>query len=289
MATRPAEMRRIIGQYFGLAILLIIIVLPIGWIAGYSIAGSFGAIGMFSDGWTLRHWQAALAVGGLKESLMLSLAVSAVTTFAAVVVTLGCVLSWPQARHRLRVLMILGVGMATPAAVAAIVVYQLLNPGGVFARIAFHLGLIDTPSEFPVLVNDVWSIGIILAGIGCSVPLLTMTCLKIWTTAKIDRCCGLAESLGASRWQARWRIARPMLLHRIRPLILLTFLWNLGSFEIPLLLGRQSPQMISVLIQRRAGQFDVLQRPQAFALAAIYLLLVGMGVVIMLTWRPRRV
>ena len=50
------------------------------------------------------------------------------------------------------------------------------------------------------------------------------------------------------------------------------------AYEIPLLLGRQSPQMFSVLTQRHFGQFDLGQRPEAFTLAVTYLLLSGASV-----------
>jgi len=97
------------------------------------------------------------------------------------------------------------------------------------------------------------------------------------------------RKLGATRWQARQQVALPMLLSRGRPMILLTFLFNLGSYEIPLLLGRQSPQMFSVLTQRRFGQFDLMQRPEAFVLAITYFLLVGLGLRLLLSWRKPHV
>ena len=178
--------------------------------------------------------------------------------------------------RRLYALLLLPLG--TPVAVSAIVVYQILNPGGLLARIAFHWRWIYSLSEFPVFVNDVWSLGIISAGTFTAFPLLTLFFFKTWTAAKIDRYCRLAESLGASSFRSRVRIALPMLLRRSRSMILLMFLLNLGSYEIPLLLGRQSPQMISVLTTRRFGQFNLLQRPQAFVFATAYLVVVATGV-----------
>jgi putative spermidine/putrescine transport system permease protein len=263
------------------------IVLPVAWIIGYSLVYSLGGLGMFSHGWTSAHWESILQRGELWSSLVYSTAVAASITGVSAFLALTFVLVAPESRHNARLLSMICVPLATPAVVTAVMVYQMLNPGGFLARIARHGHLMESPSDFPVLVNDFWAIGIVLAGTCSTLPLLTLFFLKTWTTGRIDRYCGLAESLGSTPRQARWRIARPMLLVRGRSLILLTFLWNLGSYEIPLLLGRQSPQMYSVLIQRRSGQYNLMQRPEAFALSTVYLAVVSVGVVILLLWRRR--
>ena len=116
-------------------------------------------------------------------------------------------------------------------------------------------------------------------------PLLTLYFLNTWTTARVDRYCRLAASLGASRAQCRWQVALPMLVRRGRSLILLAFLFNLGSYEVPLLLGSQSPQMFSVLTQRHFGRFDLHDRPQAFVLATTYFCLVSVSLMLFFKWR----
>jgi putative spermidine/putrescine transport system permease protein len=161
----------------------------------------------------------------------------------------------------------------------------MMNPGGFVARFCWHLGLLRTPSEFPELVNDPWSFGILTAGIFGQFPILTLYLLKTWTTSGIDRYCRLAASLGLSTWQTRRRVAIPLLAGRGRSLFLLYFLWTLGLFEIPLLLGVQHPMMYSVLIQKRSGQFNLLQRPEAFVHATIYFVLVSFGLVLLTSRR----
>ncbi len=273
------------GQWIGLSLLGQFIVFPMSWVIVYSALYSLGAIGALSQGWTLKHWQSAFTVGGLKESLFFSPLIAGAVTLVAVVGSLSLVLLAPQSRNNPLTLATLGIPLATPSAIMAVMVYQILNPGGFLARLSFHAGLIVSPSQFPALVNDPWAIGIIIAQSCSALPLLTLFFLKTWTTARIDRYCMIAQALGASRGEARWQIALPMLLNRGRQMIMLTFLLNLGSYEIPLLLGRQSPQMFSVLTQRRFGQYNLLERPEAFVLATTYLLLASLGVKLMLAWR----
>src|SRR5262249_39037592 len=63
-----------------------------------------------------------------------------------------------------------------------------------------------------------------------------------------------------------------ILLSRAAANVLLLFVVVLGSYEIPLLLGRQSPQMLSVLTFRKYQRFDLLDKPQAFACSILYTL-----------------
>ena len=58
------------------------------------------------------------------------------------------------------------------------------------------------------------------------------------------------------------------------PSLALLFAVVLGSYEIPLLIGSQSPQMISVLVLRRYALYDITQKPEAFIIALLYTLLV---------------
>ena len=288
MPSSAATFRRHAGAIAGVALLVFLVAAPVLWVAGYSLAYSLGGTGLLSDGWTLKNWTAAWGTGGLRASLLYSVVITATVTLLAGSGALGIVLLRPHLRRSAVILAALLLPLGTPSAVMALMTSQVLSPGGFLARLCYHAGLIGSPTQFPALVNDPWSVGMIVAQTSSALPLLTLFFLNAWSAAGADRYCRLAESLGAGRWQARCRVALPMLLRRGRPMILLIFLLNLGSYEIPLLLGRQSPQMFSVLVQRSFGQFDLRQRPQAFVLASIYLLLIGVGVQCYLAWRRDR-
>jgi putative spermidine/putrescine transport system permease protein len=269
----------------GLLLVVLLIALPMAWVIGYSLLYSLGGIGYLSKGWTLDYWRRAFPQDGIGASLLLSTTVAAVVTLLGSAVALCVLLIAPEMRHRRTLLALLCLPLATPVSVVAFFTLQLLANGGFFARLAFHAGLIRTPGDFPPLVNDRWCVGIVLAHLFTTVPMLTLYFSQLWTTARVDRYCELAESLGASRRTARLCVALPLLLRRGRSLIVLVFLWTLGSFEIPLLLGRQSPQMFSVMASRRAGVFDLTQRPAAFVLATVYFLLVSGLLMLSLRWR----
>lgn len=273
-------------QRVGLSLLIVLVAAPIGWAVGYAALYSFGLIGLLSQGATVQHWSAVLTSGLLLQSVLYSLSIAGVSTLLAVAAALLAVCLYPELRRSRFHMALLVIPLATPPTVIALVTYQWFNPGGVLARIAWACGTLKTPSDFPALVNDPWSIGLVIAQSATTFPLLVLFLLKSWTSSRIDRYCQLALSLGASERESRWQVALPMLVHRVRPLVLFTFLVNLGAYELPLILGRQAPQMFSVLTQRHFGQFDLTQRPQAFALALVYLALVSFGV-LLLTSRRR--
>ena len=93
--------------------------------------------------------------------------------------------------------------------------------------------------------------------------------------------------MGIGHWQAKVKVALPMMLNRGTAMLVLVFLLALGSYEIPLLLGRQSPQMFSVAAQQRASQFNLLNRPQAFALATVYFM--ACSSLLVVYFRQRRI
>ena len=273
----------------GRLVLLVVVGLPMAWSVGYSLLYSVGAVGRLRSAATEgTAWQAAFAEPGLRRTAMYSAGVAAAATTLSVGLSLGIALAWPWLAASRLAQASLGTLLATPPAVVGLLVLQWSSPGGFVARLARRVGLIRVPQDFPTLVQDEWAIGLIAALAAVSAPVMTLSLLRLWTVARIDRHCELAEALGATRSQARWHIALPMLWRRVRPLAALAFLANLGAFELPLMLGQQSPEMISVLIQRRFTHFDPAQRPRAFALAVLYWLLVAIVLALWLRWQRRQ-
>lgn len=266
---------------------LLMLAAPVAWIIGYSLLYSVGAIGLLSGGWTTEHWRTPFRSGSALISLAYGSGISLLVTLLSASIAMICVLLAPETRRSRWITALLWVPIAMPAIVLAFLTYQLLNSGGLISRLCVKAGLIEVTSQFPVLVNDSWAVGIVVAGILGQCPSLILYLLRLWSVARVDRYVRLAMELGATRRQARIQIAVPMLLQRMRPMLLLNFLWMLGSYEIPLLLGVQYPMMSSVLIQKRSGQFNLLQRPEAFVHATVYFAVVSTGLMLFLAWRRR--
>lgn len=272
----------VVGR-LGLALFVGLAVAPIVFSLGYAAAYSVGAVGLLSDGWTGAHWARALGRGEVWRSFGLSLYVAALTTVltASLALTLALYLRRPLRYGPLSY--VIYFPLALPATVAAFLVFQLFSGSGYAARLLLRLGVIESASQFPGLVHDPWALGIVTAHVGLAVPFFMLLFVQVHAGERVEALVQLARTLGASRWQALWKVSVPILLTKSTTNLLLLFIAVLGSYEIPLLLGRQAPQMLSVLTMRKYAMFDLAQKPEAFIVALLYTALVL--AVIAVAWR----
>ena len=158
------------------------------------------------------------------------------------------------------------VPLAMPHLTMAVVVVHLLAPSGVLARVVYALGGIAGPGEFPDVVQDRWGFGIILVYWLKETPffaLMAMTVLRR-LSGEYD---AVAATLGAGRWQRLRYVTLPLLAPAMVPATLLVFGFVFASFDVPFLLGRTHPAVLSVVAQR----YFVSEREVALGISA------GMG------------
>jgi putative spermidine/putrescine transport system permease protein len=251
-----------------------IAVLPLAMGLGYALLYSLGLAGVLGQGFTLGHWAAFAASGELWVSLAYSLLIAGVSIGLAV---LGAL--WLSLRHAQRLQSgtlgyVLYFPLAVPAMVAAFFTFQFLSKGGLLSRVSYQLGLSESLAAFPDLVNDRFAIGIILSHVMLALPFFLLLFLNLYRNARLDELMQLAGSLGASPRRARWRVGAPVLWKQAFPTIVLYTIFVSGSYEIPLLLGRQSPQMVSVLTVRYLKHFRLENIPLAYILALVYALII---------------
>ena len=258
----------------GLVLFAGIALLPLGFSLGYAVAYSVGWAGLLGEGFTLEAWAALFASGEVWGSFAWSLYVALLTLVltAGTALTLALFLRRPLQYGPLSY--VIYFPLALPATVAAFLVFQLFSGAGYAARIALRLGLIATPQQFPSLVHDPYGVGIVVAHVGIAVPFFVLLFVQVYNGERVGELGRMAQTLGASRLDVLYRVSVPILLRKSATNLLLLFIALLGSYEIPLLLGKQSTQMISVLTMRKYAMFDLAQKPQAFIIALLYTALV---------------
>ena len=124
------------------------------------------------------------------------------------------------------------------------------------------------------MIQDRYAIGIILTHILLALPFFLLLMGSLYDRLGLPAMLMQARSLGASAGKAREKIGRMVLLRAAFPTLMLYTIFVTGAYEIPLLLGRQSPQMVSVLTVRYLRHYDLQLIPQAFIVAICYAVVV---------------
>lgn len=167
---------------------------------------------------------------------------------------------------------ILHIPLAIPHLAVALTLLGMLAPSGIFARLFYLSGLINAPADFPVLVTDAYGIGIIAAYVFKETPFIALMILTVLTRISDDYEL-VARNLGASKWQRFRFVTLPLITTPLVFSSLIVWVFIFGAYEVPLVLGRIYPAMLSIVAQREFAATDLQERPAAMALAVLMTLL----------------
>lgn len=267
-------MRNRLKNIAPVSLLIILAVTPLVLGIGYAIIYSLGLTGVLNNGFTLIHWQKAFADNDVILSFGYSILLSSISILLCVAAAAFLTLYIGEKMQKGKLSYIIYLPMAFPALVAAFFFFQFLSSGGFLSRLFFQMGFIDSINNFPNLVNDRYSFGILAAQFFLSLPIFIVLNLAILKNENIFALKTLAASLGAKRLQIICKVVLPVLLRKSFPSIVLFFIFKLGMYEIPLLLGRSSLETISVITMRKMQRYNLLDIPQGYVIAVLYALLV---------------
>ncbi len=233
------------------------------------IAGLFG-VGLVAG--IMRSWGAwgdvltsARVWAGLAVSLWIGFASTAIATVIAVPAALAFRAGF---RGRGIALFLFQVNLTVPHLVGALGVLYLFAQSGSFARLAYHAHLIAAPGDFPALVFDPASIGIILTYVWKEVPFLTLIALAALQGLDVDHEAA-ARTLGATPRRAFQYVTLPLIWPALARGMIIVFAFTFGAYEVPALLGQTYPQALPVLAWKSYTAVDLATRPEAMAMALL--------------------
>jgi len=240
---------------------------------GYAAAQSLGLLPLTGPaGFSLDAYREVL--GGrhapdLWASAAFTLWVSAASTLVAAVIALAAVMWADRPRTGGRIALgTLHVNLAIPHVVWAVALLLVCSQSGILARAAAALGLVDVPSDFPVLVRDGYGLGIVLHYATKEAPFLALVCLAI-LRAQPRELRQVAETLGARGWRRMRLVTLPTVLPGLAAASALVFVFVFGAYEAPVLLGVSDPRALSVLSVDLFADSDLTTRPAAMALGML--------------------
>jgi putative spermidine/putrescine transport system permease protein len=274
-------------SHIGILFFALIGIVPFLFSFGYALLYSFGVIGVANNGFTFKFWIAVFESGEFIKSLFYSAAISFISLAISVIGALWFTLNFQREFKGKLLSVMIYLPLAIPGIVASFFAVQVLSKSGFFSRLTNFIGLTNGINSFPDLINDSWAIGIIIVFISVLLPFFILLFLNVYQNERVAELSELAYSLGASKRQAVWKVSLPLLLRKTKTLISLYFIFLLGAYEVPLILGQESPQMLSVLIVRELKQFDLSKISEGYVVAVIYTVIVSLAVIILFANRKK--
>ncbi|WP_017327615.1 ABC transporter permease [Synechococcus sp. PCC 7336] len=249
----------------------IILLVRVSFYAGGGNSGfGIGGGGFYEPGtWTLEAYQFLFQDSYFYEVLTFTVALGISLTL------LILLLAYPLSLviHRLPLWL-------KSIALAAVILPKLANPliviygiqlllshSGPINQALVGLGIVSAPL---MLFHNFT--GVVIGGVYAIVPYAVL--ILVTALDRIDaNLLPAARGLGASSWQAFWRVTFPLSLPGLTLAAMLSSIFALGLLEAPSLLG--SPQEITLAVDIRKQTFENLNWPRGAAEAAIVLVAVG--------------
>lgn len=224
----------------------------------------------------LDAYRAVLSDPAVLRSFLLTFHIAFTSTVISAVIAIAAALLLRKSfAGRNAVNFLFQLNLTVPHIVGAVGILYLFSQSGFFARMAYQIGLIARPAEFPALVFDPFAIGIILQYVWKEVPFIGVIVLAQMQALGTDYE-SVARSLGANRWQAFAHVLLPLILPGVLSASVIVFAFTFGAYEVPLLLGASHPQTLPVLAYKTYTDVDLAARPQAMAMAVVITLLSGL-------------
>ncbi|HZK43278.1 MAG TPA: ABC transporter permease subunit [Syntrophomonadaceae bacterium] len=163
---------------------------------------------------------------------------------------------------------VLKIPIMIPHTVVALFIISLFSQSGLLARLFYAMGIIGSQESFPSILYTSNGIGIILAYLWKEIPFVVFFVISIMSN--ISSTLGeAAENLGASKWRAFRSVTLPLCMPAIKNAFLIIFVYSLGAYELPYLLGATVPKMLPIQAFIEYTHPDLLHRPYAMAMNGI--------------------
>jgi putative spermidine/putrescine transport system permease protein len=207
----------------------------------------------------------------MSYSLALAILSSSIATITGVLIAYGIHLS--KSKHmQVLVKKILQMGLILPYLYMVLLVILSIGKTGFLSRILFQLGFIEGIKEFPELVYHRFGFGIILVFILKGAPFVALFTLNILN--EINTGYGeIAKTLGGNNISILLKIYLPFLSESIVWCASILLVYQLGSFEVPFLLGTNEPITLSSKLYSLYIHSDIQTIPKTMAMNIVILII----------------
>ena len=210
---------------------------------GYPVARLLG-LSIFDPEFTLRNYEAALTAPVYVHVLQTTLKISIETTLLCLVLGYPLAYALSTAPERVRNLLIIAVVLPyfTSILVRSYAWLVLLGRHGILNEAMIGLGVIDHPVK--MIYNTA---GVVIGMTHIMLPIMVLALYSVMRGIDMNLV-KVSDSLGASRTQTFLRVYFPLSLPGVGAGCLLVFIFSVGFYVTPALLGGLRDTMLAMLI-----------------------------------------
>ena len=236
---------------------------------GTGIIQSLGVIPAFGlTEPTLKYYKEVLTRPDLLQSLKYSLYIAFMSAFLATVTgTFLCAVLVSAGKVRGIIMRIVQIPIIVPHVVVALFIVNIFSQNGILARILANAGLITDQQQFPMLIYDRYGLGVILAYLWKEIPFIIYFVIALM--ANINGSLGEA----ATKLQTFMKVTLPLCMNTVLSGFLIIFVFALGAYELPFILGATTPKALPVLAYLEYTKPDLRVRPYAMAINGILIVI----------------
>ena len=222
---------------------------------------------------TFDYYKEVLTRPETLQSLKYSLYIAFVSAFFATVTGVFiCAVLVGKNKTKGGVVRVVQLPIIVPHVVVALFVVNILSQNGILARVCAMMGIISDQQQFPMFLYDSHGIGVILAYLWKEIPFVVYFVIALM--ANINGSLGEAAiNLGANKLQAFMKVTLPLCMNTILSGFLIVFVFALGAYELPFILGATTPKALPVLAYIEYSKPDLLARPYAMAINGIIIMI----------------
>lgn len=252
----------------------ITLTLFLGWGLLAGLGQSFGylpALGLTK--WTTHYYETLFKRPDFLQSLGFSLHIAAFSSILALLLGVGLVYLLLHVFKRAdRALSLLQLPIIVPHLIVALLTLLIFSQSGLLVRLLSQLGISDAKAWVKPLTMDPHGNGIILSYLWKEIPFITFFAYE--PLKAIDERYGeAARTLGASTWRSFLTVTLPLCRQTLATAFLIIFMFALGAYELPSLLGPTLPKSLPERAYIDYIHPDLTHRPYAMAVNGTILLL----------------
>ena len=218
---------------------------------------------------TLDYFAMVFSRPDFTSSMAFSMRISIVSS--AIALAGGIVLSWALTRAkwgRFPQLVGLQIPIMTMHALVALALVFIFSGSGLASRALYFLGLAASPTDLGSVVGAPSGWGIIAVYAWKEIPYIAFCTVTIMAHVS-DSLGEAAATCGASGFRSFLHVTLPLCLPAALRAFLVVFVFSLGSYEVPFLLGPTTPKAMPVLAYMEFTNPDIVNRCYAMALNGV--------------------